>query len=199
MQIDSAELDDLHLLSEKLKSLPNSVTTTARNELQSSRSRILLLTVQSINSMEKHSALRNYLILNEIEIAILTETWRDSSTMSDNFNLFGQHELVSRVDRLKGQLGGVAVLRKASSDLVTRQLNILKNEFGTEFAVDNSSEALVFMCVYLPPSSSKYRVPPDKLELFNDSCLKNMNRCYPKEKFSVSPFLPGDFNLPANN
>ena len=32
MQIDSAELDDLPLLSEKLKSLPNSVTTTVRNE-----------------------------------------------------------------------------------------------------------------------------------------------------------------------
>ena len=120
MQIDSAELEDLPLLSEKLKSSPNSVTTTVRNERQSLRSRILLLNIQSINSMEKQSALLNYLILNEIEIAILTETWLDSSTMSDNFNLFGQYELVSRVDRLKGQHRGVAVLRKTSSDLVTR-------------------------------------------------------------------------------
>ena len=32
MQINSAELDDLYLLSEKLKSSPNSVTTTVQNE-----------------------------------------------------------------------------------------------------------------------------------------------------------------------
>ena len=88
----------------------------------------------------------------------MTETSLDSSTMSDNFNHFGQYELLSRVDRLKGQHGGVAVLRKTSSDLGTRHLNFLKNDFGTAFVVDNSSEALVFMCVYLPPSSSKYRV-----------------------------------------
>ena len=149
--------------------------------------------------MEKQSTLLNYLTLNEIEIAILTETWLDSSTMSDNFNFFCQYELVSRVDRLKGQHGGVAVLRKTSSDLVTRQINFLKSDFGTAFKVDNSSEALVFMCVYLPPSTSKYRVPPEQLELFIDSCLKNMNHSYPKEKFSVSPLLLGDFNLPACN
>ena len=126
IQIDSAELDDLYLLSEKLKSSPNSVTTTVPNEWQSLRSRILLLNVRSINSMEIESTLLNYLTLNEIEIAILTETWLHSSKMSDNFNLFGQYELVSSVDWLKGQHGGVAVLRKTSSDLVTRQLNFLK-------------------------------------------------------------------------
>ena len=162
-------------------------------------SRILLLNVQSINSMEKQSALPNYLILNEIEIAILTETWLDSSAMSDNFNLFAQYEPVSRVDRLKCQHGGFAVLRKTSSDLVTPQLNFLKNDFGTAFAVDISSEALVFICVYLLTSSSKYRVPPEQLELFIDSCLKNMNHSYPKVRLSVSPFLLGDFNLPACN
>ena len=105
--------------------------------------------------MEKQLTLLNYLSLNEIEIAILTETWLNSSTMSDNFNLFGHYEIVLRVDRLKGQHGGIAVLRKTSSDLVKRQLNFLKNDLRTAFAVHNLSEALVFMCVYLPPSSSK--------------------------------------------
>ena len=67
--------------------------------------------------------------------------------MSDNVNLLNQYELVSRVDRHKGQHGGVAVLCKTSSDLVTRQINFLKNDFGTAFAVDISSEAL-FLCAY---------------------------------------------------
>ena len=55
------------------------------------------------------------------------------------------------------------------------------------------------MCIYLPPSSRKYKVPPEQLEIFIDGCLKNINHSYPKEKFSVCPYLLGDFNLPACN
>ena len=55
--------------------------------------------------MDKQSALLNYLILNEIETAILTETWLDSSTMSDNFKLFGQYELVRELTNSRVNMG----------------------------------------------------------------------------------------------
>ena len=140
--------------------------------------------------------LLNYLMLNEIEIVILTETWPDTKTLSENFTLFGHFEVVTRVDRPDGQHGGVVVLQRKVSNVISKEIIIkLDQFFGVCFVVENSSHALAFICVYLPPRTSDYRVIPERLELFIQNCQLRTNQIYS----NVTYFLVGDFNLPSCN
>ena len=135
-------------------------------------------------------------MLNEIEIVVLTETWLDTKTLSENFTLFGQFEVVTRVDRPDGQHGGVVVLRRKISNVTTKEIIVnLDQFFGVCFVVENSSQALVFICVYLPPKTSDYRVLPHLLQLFMENCILKTNELYS----NVTYFLVGDLNLPSCN
>ena len=68
-------------------------------------------------------------MLNEIEIVILTETWLDTKTLSENCTIFGHFEVVTRVDRPGGQHGGVVVLQRKVSNVISKDIIIKLDQF----------------------------------------------------------------------
>ena len=90
------------------------------------------------------------------------------------------------------------VLQRKTGDVITKELDNLGFDCGSSFVLENSSEDLVFICVYLLPISSKFRVLPEQLELFIENSLANAHLCS-QNTFNVTYFLLGDFNLPAYN
>ena len=97
-------MDYLSILYEKLKDK----TTIRKTTHWQSKTPILHLNVQLINPISKQLTLLNYLMLNEIERVILTETWLDTKTFRENFTFFWQFEVVTMVDRPDDQHGGAS-------------------------------------------------------------------------------------------
>ena len=133
--------------------------------------------MQSINPVTKQLTLLNYLMLNETESYINQNLARYQKSQRKFYS--GQFEVVTRVDRPDGQHGRVVVLQRKISNVISEEVNINLDQFiGVCFVVENSSHALAFICVYLPPRTSDYRVIPERLELFIQNCQLRSNQIY---------------------
>ena len=120
-----------------------------------------------------------------LDLFFLTETWLNSNIIDSNFCPLGYS--VIRKDRV-GRGGGVAVIFKNFLNLIEVKTNFVSSD-GFEFLCFDlilKKLKLRFLCVYIPPSSSKSLVIVSNM-------IDLIRHLIPKQ----SPFyILGDFNLP---
>ena len=112
--------------------------------------------------------------------------------------LFGPFAVVTRSDRLEGQLGGVSVLQKKTTDVIIKELNFIECDYGVSINVQFSSENLVFISAHLPPWNYTTMLRK-QLEVFIENSSANAHHPYPKKTFKLTYSLLGDFNLTSRN
>ena len=161
--------------------------------------KICLLNARGLTIIAKRSRLLDYLITNQIELTLITETWLDQ-TFDDNVaSLFGQYTVIGRGDRCNGPHGGVIALKRVSSSSINFSKIPLDDcfEFACMFVLNSRNVSpILLLLVYLPPSSSRFSVSANELSACIDSLF---NSFISEHSNSVPHFcVLGDFNLPKS-
>ena len=148
--------------------------------------------LQNIRSLfEKLKYVNNLIILENIDIFFLTETWLNSRITDSMINLTNYE--IKRSDRLNKMGGGVAIYFKNSLNIHELTKPIVSTSFSNfEFIsvkLVTADTSLIFLCFYIPPNSS--------------SCPHTIENVCKVISFYIKPTKPfvllGDFNLPNIN
>ena len=100
-------------------------------------------------------------------MAFLTETWLSDSVTNSKVFLGNGYTVIARSDRQKGSHGGVLIAVSSNFGLTVLDVSLTKYQFSIACAVLERNLFCGFILVYLPPSSSNYRIASNYLV----SCL----------------------------
>ena len=128
----------------------------------------------NLNSLTAHdylkvSLLRAYVAIKKFDVVCLSETYLDSSNLSndDNFNLPGYN--VVRADHLSNtKKGGVCIYLKKSLPLKVLDIQLLQECIN--FEIKNADKICNFISLYRSTSQSK-----DESESFADNLEHNLD------------------------
>ena len=150
----------------------------------------------SLTTIPKRAHLLDYLIVNQIDITFITETWFDETLNDKVASLFGQYTVIGRRDRCNGPRGGVIALKKLFTNIDISNVPLLDRfDFACAFLLNSRSETpVLLLLIYLPPSKSPYSVSASDLSACIDSLFntKIIGQLYPEPKLCIL----GDINLP---
>ena len=160
--------------------------------------KICLLNTRGLTTLAKRSRLLDYLITNQIELTLTTETWLDHTFDENVASLFGQYTIIGRRDRGNAPHGGVIALKRVSSSINFSKIPLDDCfDFACAFVLNSRRVSpILLLLVYLPPFSSRYSVSTNELSACIDSLL---NSLISEHSISVPHFcVLGDFNLPKS-
>ena len=160
--------------------------------------KICLLNVRGLTTIANWSRLLDYLITNQTELTLITETWWDH-TFDDNLaSVFGQYTVSGRPDRCNGPHGGVIALKTVSSSMNFSKIQLDDCfNFACAFVLYSRNVSPVLLLLfYLPPSSSRYSVSAKELS----ACIDRLLGSFISEHSKSEPHfcVLGDFNLPKS-
>ncbi|XP_066931168.1 uncharacterized protein [Clytia hemisphaerica] len=146
-----------------------------------SKLRIVICNFQSIYN--KNEELSNYLITNDIDILIGTETHLSCNILNSELIPKTGYQIVHRCDRNDGY-GGVIIIAKES--LITEPIKASNSHQIIAVKVETFQKPIIISSCYRSPNSSIQE---------NNDLVQSINNL--SKKFKSNPqFIGGDFNLP---
>ena len=108
-------------------------------------------------SLDKRYELLKLCAVNSISLVFLTETWLNTDIKDSEIFLGSSFKIVSRIDRERGQHGGLLIAQSCNTSLRIIDFIIPRFDFAMCCAV-LCDKLYFFVLIYNPPASSDYSV-----------------------------------------
>ena len=108
-------------------------------------------------SLDKRYQLLKLCAVNSISLVFLTETWLNTDIKDSEIFLGSSFKIISRIDRERGQHGGLLIAQSCNSSLRNIDFTIPRFDFAICCAV-LCDKLSFFVLIYNPPASSDYSV-----------------------------------------